>query len=149
MAGGPNVNGMVSAWAAQKMGIVPWRECTTLSLWDDCVIQCAVIYECYSPRNINMHVAAIEGKAWLNRKFLWAAFDYPFNQLKVERVTGLVPDSNEAAKRFDEHLGFKREGVMRGAADDGSDLIVYGMLRSECRHHLEKRRGQIIRTEPA
>ena len=135
MVGGQNVDGMVAMWAAQRMGLPrAWNQCTTLSLWDDAVIQCAVIYESYSPRNVSMHVAAVDGKAWLNRAFLKAAFDYPFNQLKVERVTGLVPDSNEAAKRFDEHLGFKREGVMRGAADDGSDLIVYGMLRSECRH---------------
>jgi hypothetical protein len=139
--GGPNVDGMVAIWAAQRMGLGrPWKECTTLSLWHDAVIQAAVIYESYSPRNLNMHVAAIEGKAWLNRAFLRAAFQYPFGQLKVERVTGLVPDSNEAAKKFDEHLGFKREGLMRGAADDGSDLIIYGMLRSECRH-LEKQRG--------
>jgi RimJ/RimL family protein N-acetyltransferase len=143
MCGGVNVDGMVARWAADRMGLKGelWAKYTTMSLWDDAVIQAAVIYEGYSPKNICMHVAAIDGKAWLNRAFLKAAFEYPFNQLKVERVTGLVPDSNEAAKRFDEHLGFKREGIMRGASDDGSDMIVYGMLRSECRH-LEKSLGQ-------
>ena len=49
------------------------------------------------------------------------------------RVTGLVHDNNHDARRFDEHLGFKQEGVLRKAAPDGDDMIVYGMLREECR----------------
>lgn len=142
MTGGPNVDGMVAAWAARCMGMRGgWSQCTTLSLWSDAVIQAAIVYEGYSGRNICMHVAAVEGRAWLSRAFLRAAFDYPFTQLRVERVTGLVPDSNESSKRFTEHLGFKREGLMRKGSDDGSDLIVFGMLRDECRH-LEMKHGK-------
>lgn len=79
-----------------------------------------------------MHIAAIAGSRWLTKSFLKAAFAYPFNQLKVNRVTGYVPAKNMAARRLDLHLGFKVEGVMRKAlADD--DVIVMGMLREECR----------------
>lgn len=148
MSGGPNVNIAVAEWARKKIGIEHgWPQCSTLSLWDDMTILAAVVYEGYVGNNICMHVAA-EGKHWLNRQFLYACFDYPFNQLKVDRVTGCVPDSNEAAKRFDEHLGFQREGLLRKASQDGSDLIVYGMLRAECRF-LEKRLGRLPKTIPA
>lgn len=134
LAGAPNVNPAISKWAQQRMKLgYGWKNCTTLSLWDDMTILAAVIYEDYTGRGISMHVAAEDGKRWLNRAFLRAAFNYPFNELKVDRVTGLVPDSNEAAKKFDEHLGFIREGRIRGGSEDGSDMIVYGMLRKECR----------------
>jgi RimJ/RimL family protein N-acetyltransferase len=42
--------------------------------------------------------------------------------------------SNETAKKFDEHVGFIQEGVIREAFEDGEDAILYGMLRSECRY---------------
>lgn len=134
MAGSPNVNPAIGDWARRQVGMAHgWKDLTTLSLWDDMTIQAAVIYEQYVGTSINMHIAAI-GRRWLTRQFLHAAFDYPFNQLRVVRVTGLVPDSNEASKRFCEHLGFVHEGRVRKAATDGSDLIVFGMLREECRH---------------
>jgi RimJ/RimL family protein N-acetyltransferase len=78
-----------------------------------------------------MHIAA-EGKRWMNRQILFAAFDYPFNQLGVRRITGLVPGKNMQARGFDEHIGFRLEGVMRNALKD-DDILVYGMLREECR----------------
>lgn len=146
---GTELNRMVGEWARKMIGAQHgWRDFSTISMWEDGALLCAILYEGYCGNSINMHVAAVGGKRWMNRRILFAAFDYPFNQLKVDRVTGLVPDSNEAAKRFDEHLGFVREGVLRRGADDGSDLIVYGMLREECRH-LESPHGQRLGAERA
>lgn len=100
---------------------------------DDGALVAGVLYNHYHPPSIMMHVGAVEGRMWLTREFLHAAFDYPFNQLKCKRVTALVPKKNRAARQFDEHLGFKLEGCMRQAlADD--DMLVYGMLRSECKY---------------
>ena len=78
------------------------------------------------------HIAGKPGRRWLTREFLFAIFDYPFNQLGVRRITGLVPKKNKDARRFDEHLGFEYEGNMRNAlADD--DMIIYGMLKEKCK----------------
>lgn len=90
------------------------------------------VFNMYTGTGICMHVAATEN-GWLNREFLRACFSYPFLQLGCQRVTGLVRTDNKAAQRFDEHLGFKREGLLRQAEEDGCDLILYGMLKSECR----------------
>jgi len=68
----------------------------------------------------------------MTRAFLRAAFRYPFVQLGCRRVTGYVPAQNLEAQRFDEHLGFRREGLMRHAMED-DDVIVYGLLREEAR----------------
>jgi RimJ/RimL family protein N-acetyltransferase len=102
-----------------------------------------VVYDGYTRINIDMHVAA-EGVRWLTREFLGEAFRYPFVQLSVRRVTGKVPATNAAARRFDEHLGFTYEGTIRQALPGGEDLIVYGMLKSECRW-LEVGNGQRLR----
>lgn len=97
-------------------------------------IVAAVIYEGLNARNVWMHVAAVPGKRWLTRMFLRAAFKYPFVICKVARVSGYVDDTNLDARRFNEHLGFKEEARLRGAANDGGDVILYVMYREDCRY---------------
>ncbi|MEN6403629.1 MAG: GNAT family protein [Armatimonadia bacterium] len=92
-----------------------------------------VVYNMYTKASICMHVAAVPGRRWMTREYLWRAFAYPFLQLRCNRVTGLVRVDNFDAQRFNEHLGFKREGLLRKACTDGTDMILYGMLREECR----------------
>ena len=112
----------------------PWENFSALGLLgDDGALVAGVLYNHYHHPSIMMHVGALQGRMWLTREFLFAAFDYPFNQLKVNRVTALVPKKNKDARKFDEHLGFKLEGVMRQALSDDS-MMVYGMLRSECKY---------------
>ena len=91
-----------------------------------------VVYTMYTGNGICMHVAA-DGKGWMTKNYLYTCFAYPFIQLACTRVTGLVRADNLKAQKFDEHLGFVREGVIREGDDDGCDLILYGMLRRECR----------------
>ena len=93
-----------------------------------------VVYEGFNGSNIWMHVGATPGKRWMTRQYLRACFAYPFIQCGVKRVSGYVNASNTAACRFDEHLGFKPEARLHGAAPDGGDVIVYAMKRSECRY---------------
>jgi len=92
-----------------------------------------VVYNMYSKASICMNVAAVPGKDWLSRSFLYATFAYPFVQLKCNRVTALVKMNNEISKKFVQSLGWKPEGCMRKASTDGQDMLVYGMLREECR----------------
>lgn len=103
-----------------------------IGLEEDGRLIAGVCYTGYTGNGILMHVAA-EGKGWLNRAFLKAAFHFPFVSLGCTRVSGLVRTDNKEAQRFDEHLGFKKEGVIRRGDDDGCDLIMYGMLKEECR----------------
>ena len=102
-----------------------------------------VAYTDYNGANLCMHVVAVPGKRWLTREFLWTCFDYPFNQCKVKRVTGLVGEGNLQARRFDEHLGFERETTLKAAHPTG-DLIVYVMWKRNCRF-LGERYGQTQR----
>jgi len=93
----------------------------------------AIMYENFSGTNVWMHVAGVAGKQWINRLLLKAAFKYPFVQLGCNRVSGWVDASNLKARRLDEHLGFKQEAILEGAAKDGGDVIIYRMKKEECR----------------
>lgn len=128
----------------QEERIVPWvgqrvdedrfgEDCVALGLEEDGELIAGVVFNWYTGASISMHVAAEPGRRWLNRDFLYRCFAYPFIQLNCNRVTGLVRVDNLDAQRFDEHLGFVKEGVIRQGADDKTDLILYGMLKSECR----------------
>ena len=90
-----------------------------------------VVYNEWNHVNINMHVAAI-GNNWMTREYLWMCFDYPFNQLKVKRITAFIEDDNEKAIKFDTHLGFKYETRMKDAYVNG-DILIYVMRREDCR----------------
>lgn len=88
-----------------------------------------IVYADFNGRNVFMH-HAIDGR--LTRHYLWMAFDYPFNQLKVERVTGMIPSSNLKAIKFAEHVGFVFETVLRDAHPTG-DLLYYVGRRNNFR----------------
>ena len=98
-----------------------------------------VVLSNFSKTNIDMHTAALLGAAWARPKAIVAMFrflfDYVFLTLGARRVTGLVRASNMAARRFDEHIGFVREGEMREAFPDGENLIIYGFLRTDYEQH--------------
>ncbi|MBU9261971.1 GNAT family N-acetyltransferase [Burkholderia multivorans] len=104
-----------------------------IGLESDGKLIASVVYEGRSGANILMHVASDGSRHWMTPAYMAACFRYPFIQLGCNRITGLVRADNIEAQRFDEHMGFKREGQLRAACTDGMDLIVYGMLKSECR----------------
>ena len=93
-----------------------------------------VIYEGFNGVNVWMHVGAEPGKRWMTKAYLRACFLYPFAQLGCRRVSGFVEAWNMDARRFDEHLGFRQEAMLQGAASDGGDVILYVMRREECRY---------------
>ena len=93
-----------------------------------------VLYNNYYPEgSVQMHIAAEPGRRWATRDVLHAALDYPFNQLKVRKIIGIVREDNSAAQRIDEHLGCVLETRIAGACA-GGDLLVYTMNREQCRY---------------
>ena len=59
--------------------------------------------------------------------------DYPFNELKVNRVTGMIPCTNKASIRFVEKLGAELETTLKDAHPKG-DLLVYRMIKKDCKY---------------
>lgn len=126
----PAVNDWVSSKIYGRDRFPP--DAPSIGLLENGRIIGGVVYTMYTGNGIMMNVAG-GYKGWINRAFIRAAFAYPFKQLGCTRVSGLVRVDNFAAQKFDERLGFKREGLVRRGDDDGTDLIMYGMLREECK----------------
>jgi RimJ/RimL family protein N-acetyltransferase len=131
-----NQDERVAQWVAARMPIFEFGSTpyTAIGLADSSgSLLAGCVYQNYTKTDIHMHLAALPGKRWLCRAFLGEGFRYPFEQLNCRRVTGLVPGRNEVAQQFDEHLGFTLEGWVRHILPNGDDLLIYGMLREECR----------------
>ena len=104
----------------------------SIGVADETGLIAGIVFNNYTRSSISIHVAATD-KHWMSKDLLRLTFAYPFKQLKVNRVTGLVRVDNPEAIKFNKRLGFKPEGVVRCGDDDGTDLILMGMLPSECR----------------
>lgn len=96
---------------------------------EDGQITAGVLYDMFNGRSVCMHVA-IEKP--VTRKYTRTCFDYPFNQLKVSKVLGLVDSTNDKALRFDKLLGFTEEARIADAGKTG-DLVILSMTRQQCR----------------
>ena len=96
-----------------------------------------LIYNGYEGANVNMHIGAIVGAKWLNKEFLFAAFDYPFNELGKRRATAFMASTNKRTIKFVKNLGFVYEGTMPHYYVD-DDAVVYGLLRENCRFLFRK-----------
>lgn len=122
-------------WAAQRIGLGCFRaDARAIGLERDGQLSAVTVFDTFSPKDCSMHIASDGSRRWLNRAYLTACFAFPFLQCGLRRVTGMVPASNTDALRFDEHLGFRREGYHRCAAADGGDMISLGMLKEFCRY---------------
>lgn len=91
-----------------------------------------VLYTDYD-RGLNVRVHAAGTGNWLTRQTLALIFGYPFQNLKVKRMTALVARKNKPSRTLCEKLGFVLEGRLRHACENGDHLIVYGMLARECK----------------
>jgi len=95
-------------------------------------IVAGALYENYNGVNVFIHIAG-EGKHFLDNESLFVVFDYPFNQLKVKRITGMISHNNFIARRFAEKMGFQLEHTMKDAAPDGH-ICIYRMFREDCKY---------------
>jgi hypothetical protein len=95
-------------------------------------IVAGVLFDSCNGASVMMHVAAIPGKRWMTRELLWICFDYPFNQLGVKKIIGLVASRDESVIAFDTHLGFVHEATLKDAHPSG-DLLLLTMTRAQCR----------------
>ena len=121
----------VGRWVCEKAGC-HWDEtCQAIGWQRDGVLVAAVMYDNYTGPSISMY-SRIDDAKRVTKSWYKAIFDYPFNRLCVKAVRALVSTANEAARRLDEHIGFKVEGVLKDYFSDG-DGIMYVMRPQDCR----------------
>ena len=120
-------------WAQERIGVTFRPDATTIGLERDGEIRAVVVFDAFSETDAQMHIASDGTKAWMNKALLLSAFAYPFTQLGLLRLTGLVTADNQAALEFDQNIGFEKEGYHPKAGPGGKDLVSLGLLRDNCR----------------
>ena len=127
---GPIENQFLCDWAARTIGQGPFERASALGWMDGTGLRAVVVLHDQAHPNVMLSWAATSPR-WMTREVLRIVFDWAFNQLKCGRITGLVEKPNKHARRLNEKLGMKLEGVLRKASPKGKDLFVFGMLREE------------------
>ena len=124
-------NERIGRWVVEKAGGTWHPENTGIAIESEGVLVAGIMYDGYTGASIAMH-SRVDDPRKVTRQWLFQIFDYPFHQLQVKRVTGLVSTENVKAQKVNEHLGWRREAVLSDYFPDG-DAIVYIMREENCR----------------
>ncbi|SEO77538.1 hypothetical protein [Nitrosovibrio sp. Nv6] len=125
----------VAKFVSDQMGVEnDWSSYKAVGLESDGEIVVGVVYDNYTGTTIFMHIAALPGKKWLTRNFLWFLFYYPFVQLGVKALRGMVPESNAESLRFARGLkGAHLEARLKDAHPSG-DMLIYCLRKEDCKY---------------
>lgn len=129
-------------WASDRGGIKFRDDAAAIGLRSDQGLHGVIVFDSFTTTGCWVSVVSDGGRKWITRELIIKVFAYPFIQLGYPRLNSFVSVDNADAIRFNEHFGFRREGIMREAGEHGEDLIVYGMLRRECRWLPERFAGK-------
>ena len=118
-------------WFAGRMGQILPRDMRYIGCEVDGEIAFVSAFENFNGVSMYVHTAS-NGRGRLTKEFVWASFHYPFVYCKAQILIAPISSGNPKALRFNKHLGFKIEHIIKGAHPDG-DLVYTTMRREECR----------------
>jgi RimJ/RimL family protein N-acetyltransferase len=115
----PGTDGDLLNRVARSLGVVSGGEiiaAMAVGLWERGSVE--LIFAADNPR-------------WATRDTIRRMMAWPFVQLDCHRVTTRIHAKNHRAIKFNEGIGFKREGLIREGWGPGEDCVLLGLLRSE------------------
>ena len=126
---------VLGPWAWKLMGSGTWSSVGRSAIGqvnDDGSPRWVAVYDHYEPNgSIQIHTAIANPK-YVTRQAIYSVFEYPFCQLGVKKVIGVINSSNEAALTFNIRLGFQVEAIISDAYDMGS-MYILSMTLEQCR----------------
>lgn len=143
--GGPALNAYLLEWCAARLNDPPARfqaGSVGIGIADGSHLLAVVAYDNFrkgrsgQPLNIECSIAA-DNPRWAARGIIRAILSYPFEQLRVPRVTAMVAEKNMRSRKMLERLGFVTEGRIRACLEGGEDMLITGMLREEANKWLK------------
>lgn len=134
----------LARWAGERIGIADFGPCVAIGVVHKGEIVAAAIYNQFRWPNIEITFVTSSPR-WASPGAIRAILRYPFVQLKCKRVTAVTEATNQPARAFLCHLGFKEEGYHPEALPCG-DAVSYGLFAkdaarwiAEDRIHVERR----------
>ena len=123
----------IGRFVSDQTGVEDWTNYKAIGLEKDGRLIAAAVYDNYTKATIFMHIAIVQGER-LTRNFLWYMFHYPFNELGVKGLRGMIPESNKDSIKFAEGLkGAQLEARLKDAHPDG-DMLIYRMFKQDCKY---------------
>jgi RimJ/RimL family protein N-acetyltransferase len=123
----------IADYVRQKLDCAPFYDFTTIGVLYRGAFCGGIVYHQYLATVAIELSAAFETPMWCRRSILRAIFDYPFNQLGVVRCDATAIRKNKRSRKLLKGLGFTEEGVRRKRYNGVDDLVMYGMLKNDCR----------------
>lgn len=100
---------------------------------EDGTLVAGVVFSQFDGINVVLECAATPKTRWLDRRGLWAIFNYCFEQLGVVRVTAMAAENNNKSIKLLESAGFEYETRLERAAPQGYAMLIYRMFKEDCR----------------
>ena len=120
---------------AAKIQFVPRLHHAIASYDNNDILTGGVLFTDWMGGSIQVHVAGFRPN-WASKALLYLAFNYPFEQLKVNKLIGLVPEENHQARNLNLHLGFRIEYKIDDVFNHRSlanGMWIMSMRREDCR----------------
>lgn len=128
-------NERVTKWMAEQIGINSFRDdAVSIGIERNGVLVGGAAFDTFSDRECVIHLASDGSKRWISREFIVHVFSYVFHQCNFRRITAFVSANNAPSLKIVQQFGFKEEGRARCAGADGEDVLMFGLLREECRY---------------
>lgn len=122
------------AWAEARIPACKFRDdAKAIGVRSEAGLIGVAVFDSFTTTGCWISIASDGSGRWLTREFIIRVFAYPFIQIGYPRLNAFVSVDNPSSMSVCEGFGFHREGVMRQAGANGEDLVMLGMLRSECR----------------
>lgn len=119
-------------WLTDRTGVIGTPRLRAIKATDTAgAIRGMVAYDEWTPASCQVHMAADTPIAW--RSLLRPAFSYPFEEVGVRVLLGVIPASNTRALTMVRHFGFTLEHVIRDGFSEGVHLCLFEMRREACR----------------
>ena len=129
----PEARQIASDILLREVGVQPCGDLQAIFWVDDQnQIEWVIGYTAFIGKTCQMHMVNLKG-GYTPKQLLKSAFDYPFNQLGIEKAFGIVNSLNTKAMEYDQKLGFKEAVRFAGMHEDGGDLVVFEMNKSDCK----------------
>lgn len=93
-------------------------------------LKAVVMYTNFTGENCEMHIGS-NSPDWCTRSVLHDLFWYPFEILRVNRVSAITKRSDLKLHSFMLRVGFDFEGVMKEFYHN-DDAIMWGMVKRHC-----------------
>jgi RimJ/RimL family protein N-acetyltransferase len=94
-------------------------------------------FDNYNGDDIDVHIVA----NGFTRDWIRAICEYAFDLCQCNRMTSLNDAENFTMERYLDRLGFQYEGRKRKALPNGNDILIYGLIKEDCKWVGNQARG--------